>query len=549
MVDKINVTKRDGTLEPLDINKIHAVLFWATDGITGVNVSDIEMYSNLQFYDKIPTSTIHDILIRSAADLISEETPNYQYVAANLINFNLRKQVLNQFEPIPILDLVKLNIQRGVYDPVLLQKYSEQEWQKMDRIIKHDRDFTLTFAAMEQMMGKYLVGNRVTKEKYETPQYLYMLIAATLFADYPVESRMQYVKDYYDAISTYQISLPTPIMSAVRTDERQFSSCVTIECGDTLDSIIATTGSIIKYISRKAGIGIGAGRLRPEGSEIRKGKARHTGVIPFYRLFQNAVKSCSQGGVRGGAATLYVPIWHAEIEDILVLKNNKGTEDNRVRRLDYGIQFNKLMYQRLIEGGTITLFSPQEVPDLYDAFFNNQPLFEELYVKYENKRSLKFRKKVSATELFNQFIMERKDTGRLYWMNVDHCNTHSSFLEEVAPVRMSNLCLVGSSVVSIRFITEEGSYEYSTSTLEDVGSLMMEYDTVEVMSYNEITQTNEYCKVEAFAKTNPVAQIISITDEDTGCAIECTPDHLVYTLNRGYVRADNLVSTDILKIK
>lgn len=436
----VRVTKRNGELELLDMEKVHAVLFWATEGITGVNVSDIEMYSNLQFYDKITTSSIHDILIRSAADLISEETPNYQYVAANLINFNLRKQVLGQFDPIPVYELVKLNVERDVYDPILLDKYTEAEWNKMDRFIKHDRDFTLTFAAMAQMMGKYLVGNRVTKEKYETPQYLYLLISATIFADYPPETRLQYVKDYYDAVSTFQISLPTPIMSAVRTDERQFSSCVTIECGDSLNSIIATAGSIIKYISNKAGIGIGAGRIRPDGSEIRKGRARHTGVIPFYRLFQTAVKSCSQGGVRGGAATLYVPLWHAEIEDILVLKNNKGSEDNRVRRLDYGIQFNKMMYQRLIEGGQITLFSPAEVPDLYDAFFNDQPLFEELYVKYENKRSLKFRKKVSATDLFNAFIMERKDTGRIYWMNVDHCNTHSSFLEAVAPVRMSNLC-------------------------------------------------------------------------------------------------------------
>jgi len=440
MTKILTVTKRNGETEPLDVNKIHSVLFWATDGITGVNVSDIEMYSNLQFYDKIPSTTIHSILIKSAADLISEDAPNYQYVAANLINFNLRKEVLNQFEPIPVLELVKKNIKLGVYDPDILNQYDEAEWKKMDRIVKHDRDFTLTFSAMEQMLGKYLVGNRVTKEKYETPQYLYIMIAATLFSKYPKESRMQFVKDYYDAVSTYHISLPTPIMAGVRTNTRQFSSCVVIECDDSLNSIIATCGSIVKYISRKAGIGIGAGRLRAEGSEIRGGDARHTGVIPFFRLFQSAVKSCSQGGVRGGAATLYMPCWHHEIMDIMVLKNNKGTEDNRVRRMDYGIQFNKLMYQRLIEGGNITLFSPHEVPDLYEAFFTDQALFEELYVKYENKRSLKFKKKVSATELFNSFAMERKDTGRIYWMNVDHCNTHSSFNEKVAPVRLSNLC-------------------------------------------------------------------------------------------------------------
>jgi ribonucleoside-diphosphate reductase alpha chain len=437
--DDLKVTKRDGTYEDIDLDKIHAVLFWATEDLTGVSVSDIEMYSQLQFYDKIKTTTIQDILIRSAADLISEATPNYQYVAARLINFNLRKEVFDQFEPIPLLELVKKNIERDVYDAGVLDKYTDEEWARMDKMLKHDRDFNLTFAAMEQMMGKYLVQDRVNGTKYETPQYLYIMIAATLFSDYPKETRMRYIKDYYNAISTFKLSLPTPIMAGARTKTKQFSSCVKIECDDTLDSIATTGDCILKYVSKKAGIGLGAGRIRAEGSPIRGGETRHTGVIPFYRKFQWDVKSCSQGGVRGGAATLYIPIWHAEIQDVLVLKNNKGTEDNRVRRLDYGIQFNKLMYERLIKGEHITLFSPHDVPDLYDAFFEDQEKFEELYVKYEAKRSIK-KTKVSATELFNTFTMERKDTGRMYFMNVDHCNTHSSFDEKVAPVRMSNLC-------------------------------------------------------------------------------------------------------------
>lgn len=455
-MNNLTVTKRNGNVEPLDLNKIHSILFWGTEGITGVSVSDIEMYSKIQFYDGIKTSTIHNIMTESCADLISEDAPNYQYVAARLMNFNLRKEVLNQFECIPLLDLVNKNIERGVYDPDILSKYTEDDWARLDKFIKHDRDMTLTYAAMKQFLGKYLVQDRVTKRHYETPQYLYMMVAATLFADYPEDTRMKYVKDYYDAISTFQISLPTPIMSGVRTKERQFSSCVKIECDDTLESIIATSGSIIRYISRRAGIGIGAGRIRPENSPVDGGAKRHTGLLPFYKLFQSAVKSCSQGGVRGGAATLFLPLWHAQIEDVLVLKNNKGSEDNRVRRLDYGIQFNKLMYQRLIQGSHITLFSPAEVPDLYDAFFENQPLFEELYHKYENDDSLKFRKKVSATELFNVFCQERKDTGRMYYMNVDHCNVHSSFIESIAPVRQSNLCVeITLPTVPLRSLDDE----------------------------------------------------------------------------------------------
>jgi ribonucleoside-diphosphate reductase alpha chain len=435
----IQVTKRDGRKEPLDIDKLHKVVFWATQGITGVSASEVEIKSHIQFYNGITSSDIQETLIKSAADLITEECPNYQYVAGRLINYHLRKQVYGQFEPIHIYDLVKKNVDAGFYDSELLEKYTDDEWDRIDRWLQHNRDEDLTYVAMEQFRGKYLVQNRVTKEVFETPQMCYMLIAATLFQDYPQETRMQWVKDYYNAISTHQVSLPTPVMAGVRTPQRQFSSCVLIETDDSLDSINATASSIVKYVSQKAGIGIGAGRIRALGSPIRKGDAYHTGVIPFYKLFQSATRSCSQGGVRNGAATLYYPIWHLEVEDLLVLKNNKGTEDNRVRHMDYGVQFNKLMYERLLNGGDITLFSPHDVPEVYEAFFADQDRFKELYERAE--RNTKLRKKtIKAAELFSAFAQERKDTGRIYLMNVDHANTHGAFKPEVAPVKQSNLC-------------------------------------------------------------------------------------------------------------
>lgn len=433
---RMSVTKRDGTKEPLDLDKLHQVLFWATEDVTGVSVSDIEMKSKIQFYDGITTKEIHETMVKAAADLISEETPNYQYVAARLVAFNLRKEVYGQFSPPPLREIVVQNIERGLYDHAILDQYTPEEFEQLDRIVKHERDFELTYAAMKQLEGKYLVQTRDDHTIFETPQTAFILIAATIFNRYPAETRMTYVKDYYEALSTFKISLPTPIMAGVRTPEKQYSSCVLIECDDTLESIIATTGSIIKYISNKAGIGIGAGALRGVGSKVRNGHAVHTGVTPFYRLFQSAVKSCSQGGVRGGAATLYVPIWHTEIEDILVLKNNKGTEDNRVRRLDYGIQFNKLMYERFLKNEDITLFSSKHTPGLYDAFYEDQEKFEELYKQYEKDNTIP-KKTISAREVFNSFMQERVGTGRIYFMNVDHANTHSAF---TVPVRMSNLC-------------------------------------------------------------------------------------------------------------
>lgn len=435
----IRVSKRNGELVPLDIEKMHKVVFWATRGIENVSASEVEIRSQIQFYDGIKSSDVQETLIKSAADLISEEYPNYQYVAGRLINYHLRKEVYKSYSPCSLLELVKRNVASGFYDPEILTAYTEAEWIELDSYIKHERDENFAYVAMEQWRGKYLVQNRVTGEIFETPQMAYILIAATLFQNHDKTTRLHWVKKYYDHSSLGNISLPTPVMSGVRTPQRQFSSCVLIEAGDSLDSISAATSSIVKYVSQKAGMGIGAGSIRAIGSPIRKGAAYHTGVVPFLKLFQSATKSCSQGGVRSGSATVYYPIWHLEIEDLLVLKNNKGTEENRVRQMDYGVQFNKLMYERLISGGEITCFSPHDVPELYNAFFNDQDRFQELYVAAEANPSLR-KKSLKAIDLFARFMQERKDTGRIYLQNVDHANTHSPFKEEIAPIRMSNLC-------------------------------------------------------------------------------------------------------------
>jgi len=435
----IHIVKRNGEKESLDLEKMHKVVFQACNNINGVSASEVELKSHLSFYSGMTSSEIQETLIKAAAELISEDLPNYQWVAGNLINYHIRKEVYNNYEPWHIAELVNKNVKSGFYDKALLEDYSIEEWEKINGFIKHDRDFDITYVGMEQFRGKYLVQNRVTNKIYETPQMAYILIAATLFSDYPKEERLRWVKDYYDAISTFDISLPTPVMAGVRTPQRQFSSCVLIETDDSLDSINATSSAIVKYVSQKAGIGVGAGSIRAINSPIRNGDASHTGVIPFYKMFQAAVKSCSQGGVRGGAATLYYPCWHLEVEDLLVLKNNKGTEDNRVRHMDYGVQFNKLMYERLMQGGNITLFSPQDVPGLYESFFNDQDKFRELYETAERKTSIR-KKSVPAIDLFSSFMNERKNTGRIYLMNVDHANDHSSFDTSVAPIKQSNLC-------------------------------------------------------------------------------------------------------------
>lgn len=440
MNEQLTVTKRGGCKETIDLEKIHRVITWAAEGLENVSVSQVELKAHIQFYDGITTSDIHETIIKSAADLISEQTPDYQYLAARLAVFHLRKKAYGQFEPPKLFDHVSKLVDMGKYDKHLLEDYTAEEFQVIENMIDHNRDMNFSYAAVKQLEGKYFVQNRVTKEIYESAQFLYILVAACLFAKYPQETRLDYIKRFYDAVSTFKISLPTPIMAGVRTPTRQFSSCVLIECGDSLDSINATASAIVRYVSQRAGIGINAGRIRALGSEIRNGEAFHTGCIPFYKYFQTAVKCCSQGGVRGGAATMFYPLWHGEVQSLLVLKNNRGVEENRVRHMDYGVQLNKLMYSRLIKGGHISLFSPSDVPGLYDAFFEDQDKFEELYVKYEADASIK-RETVKAVDLFSLLMQERASTGRIYIQNVDHCNTHSPFDPSVAPVRQSNLCL------------------------------------------------------------------------------------------------------------
>ncbi|MFA1559502.1 class 1a ribonucleoside-diphosphate reductase subunit alpha [Aliivibrio fischeri] len=440
MTQQLTVTKRNGSTEKINLDKIHKVITWAAEGLDNVSVSQVEMKSHIQFYDGMKTSDIHETIIKAAADLISEDTPDYQYLAARLSVFHLRKKAYGQFEPPTLFNHVLNLIELGKYDKHIVEDYTQEEFDLMDQMIDHNRDMDFSYAAVKQLEGKYFVQNRVTGAIYESAQFLYILVAACLFAKYPKESRLDYIKRFYDATSQFKISLPTPIMSGVRTPTRQFSSCVLIECDDSLDSINATAGSIVRYVSQRAGIGINAGRIRALGSEIRDGEAFHTGCIPFYKYFQTAVKCCSQGGVRGGAATLFYPIWHREVESLLVLKNNRGVEENRVRHMDYGVQINKLMYTRLIKGGNISLFSPSDVPGLYDAFFADQVEFERLYEQYEQDTSIK-RETVKAIELFSLLMQERASTGRIYIQNVDHCNTHSPFDPSVAPVRQSNLCL------------------------------------------------------------------------------------------------------------
>ena len=430
------IVKRDGTKESLNIDKIHKVVEHACENLAGVSSSQIEMNANLQFYDGMTTAEIQEILVRSANDLINLDVPNYQYAAARLLSYSVNKQVFGEYEAISLKQMIDLNIDRGVYDPAILDSYTTEELNRLDSYIHHKRDENFTYAGLRQVVDKYLCQDRSSDQIFETPQFMYMMIAATLFAQYPKETRMHYVRRYYDATSLFKINIPTPVMAGVRTPVRQFASCVLVDSDDTLDSIFASDMSIGRYTAQRAGIGINAGRIRGVNSKIRGGEVAHTGIIPFLKKFESTVRCCTQNGVRGGSATTHFPFWHQEIEDILVLKNNKGTEDNRVRKLDYSIQLNKTMYERLLTGGDITLFSPHDVPGLYEAYFGDPAEFQELYEKYERAYSIK-KKTIPAMELFSALIKERAETGRIYIMNVDHANTHSSFKDTVF---MSNLC-------------------------------------------------------------------------------------------------------------
>jgi ribonucleoside-diphosphate reductase alpha chain len=435
MTNGIKVKKRNGSIEHLDLDKMHKMVEEACKGLAGVSASQVEINSGIQFYDGITTAAIQEILIKSASDLIDLDHSNYQFVAARLLLFSLRKGLYGRMRELPTVhEHVKKCIENGVYDSDILNLYSDEEFERLQSFIDHDRDMLFTYAGLRQVVDKYLVQDRSTESLYETPQFMYLLIAATIFAKYPQETRLDYIRKYYDAISKHRINIPTPIMAGVRTPIRQFASCVLVDIDDTLDSIFSSDMAVGKYVAQRAGIGLNAGRIRGINSKIRDGEVQHTGVVPFLKKFESTVRCCTQNGIRGGSATVHFPIWHQEIEDILVLKNNKGTEDNRVRKLDYSIQLSKLFYERFINNEKITLFSPHDVPGLYDAFGTDS--FDALYINAENDTRIP-RKTIGAQELILDLLKERAETGRIYIMNIDHCNSHSSFKDKVS---MSNLC-------------------------------------------------------------------------------------------------------------
>ncbi|MDB9951331.1 ribonucleoside-diphosphate reductase subunit alpha [Candidatus Thioglobus sp.] len=464
---EILVTKRDGSKESIDLEKIHRVVHWASQDLDNISVSQVEINAQLAFFDGIRTEDIHETIIKSAADLISTDVPDYQYLAARLAIFHLRKKAYKSFTPPSLIDHVTKLTKLGIYDKDILYKYNASEFEDFNNYIDHWRDMKFSYAAVKQLEGKYLVQNRVTGDIHESPQMLYMLVGMCLFQEYKGKARIDIVKRFYDASSNFKISLPTPIMAGVRTPTRQFSSCVLIETDDDLDSISAASGAIVKYVSQRAGIGINAGKIRAIGSPIRGGEATHTGCIPFFKHFHTAVKSCSQGGVRGGAATLFYPLWHLEVESLLVLKNNTGTDENRIRHLDYGVQFNGLMYERFLKDSDITLFSPNDVPGLYDSFFADQKKFKKLYEKYESDDSIR-KETIKARDLFAMFMKERANTGRIYLQNVDHCNTHGAFNPEHAPIRQSNLCMEITLPTKPLFSVQDEKGEVALCTLSAV---------------------------------------------------------------------------------
>ena len=554
MSNGINVVKRDGKTEPLNLNKLHVMVEEACKDLAGVSASQVEMQSGIQFYNGITTAEIQEILIRSASDLIDLDHPNYQYVAARLLLFALRKRLFGRMHECPTVKQHTLRaIARGVYDAEIIDAYTDEEFEKLDSFIEHSRDYLFTYAGLRQVVDKYLVQDRSSGEIYETPQFMYLLIAATIFSKYPKETRLDYVKKYYDAISKHKINIPTPIMAGVRTPLRQYASCVLVDVDDTLDSIFSSDMAIGRYVAQRAGIGINAGRIRGINAKIRGGEVQHTGVVPFLKKFEATVRCCTQNGIRGGSATVHFPIWHQEIEDILVLKNNKGTEDNRVRKLDYSIQISKLFYERFIRNEEISLFSPHAVPGLYDAFGTGG--FDELYVRYERDESIP-RKTIGAQELFLDLLKERAETGRIYIMNIDHCNSHSSFMDKV---EMSNLCVAGDTLISIRHNLNDYSDEsISRDTIDKTTVIEIKdlekfsnnlfVNDLKVLSYNTETSKEEWAPITAFTQTSPKAKVMKITDEETGKSIVVTPEHKVFTKNRGYVMAKDLTETDELVI-
>ena len=562
MSNGTKVIKRSGNNELLDLNKLHLMVEEACRDLSGVSASQVEMQSGIQFYDGITTKEIQEILIRSASDLIDLDNPNYKFVAARLLLFSVRKSLYGRVQDHPsFVDHIEKCVSVGVYDPEVLSNYTEEELNRLGHYIQHNRDYLFTYAGLRQVVDKYLVQDRSTGKVYETPQFMYMMIAATIFAKYPKETRISYVKRYYDAISKHKINIPTPIMAGVRTPLRQFASCVLVDVDDTLDSIFSSDMAIGRYVAQRAGIGINAGRIRGINAKIRGGEVQHTGVVPFLKKFEATVRCCTQNGIRGGSATVHFPIWHQEIEDILVLKNNKGTEDNRVRKLDYSIQISKLFYERFIKNEEISLFSPHAVPGIYDAFGTDS--FDGLYVDAEQNESIP-RKTIGAQELFLDLLKERAETGRIYIMNIDHCNSHSSFIDKV---EMSNLCVAGDTKIYVEVdlgkpdifdLCESIATDYAelksnvsfTIKIEDLQKLIdsgIEINSIKVASHSFDNNFFTMQPITAFAQTSPKAKVMRITDED-GKSIVVTPDHKVFTKNRGYVMAKDLTETDELMI-
>ena len=493
MSNGIKVLKRDGHEEGIDLEKVHKMVEFACEDLAGVAASQVEMNSGLQFFDGITTDQIQEILVKSASDLIELDHPNYQYVAARLLLFSLRKAVHGHPDtPPPLSEHIEKCIKQGVYDHGIATKYSPEEWVEIDSYIDYGRDYLFTYAGLRQIVDKYLVQDRSTGEKYECPQQMYIMIAATLFANYPEEKRLDYVRRYYNAISKHRINIPTPVMAGVRTPLRQFASCVLVDVDDTIDSIFSSDMAIGYYVAQRAGIGINAGRIRGINSKIRGGEVQHTGVVPFLKKFESTVRCCTQNGVRGGSATVHFPIWHQEIEDILVLKNNKGTEDNRVRKLDYSIQISKIFYERFISDRDISLFSPHDVPGLYDAFGTER--FDALYEKYEADKSIS-RNTVKAQDIILALLKERAETGRVYIMNIDHCNSHSSFKDKVY---MSNLCQeITLPTDPIQHIDGEGEIALCILSAINVGKIykledMEELCDLSVRGLEELIDYQEY---------------------------------------------------------
>lgn len=554
MSNNTNVIKRGGKIEHLDLDKLHIMVEEACRDLAGVSASQVEIQSGIQFYDGITTSEIQEILIRSASDLIDLDNPNYQFVAARLLLFSVRKSLYGKMQEHPeFLTHIKSCVDVGVYDPEILTVYTEDELNKLGTYIKHSRDYLFTYAGLRQVVDKYLVQDRSSGQVYETPQFMYMMIAATIFSKYPKETRLDYVRKYYNAISRHRINIPTPIMAGVRTPLRQFASCVLVDVDDSLDSIFSSDMAIGRYVAQRAGIGINAGRIRGINSKIRGGEVAHTGVIPFLKKFESTVRCCTQNGIRGGSATVHFPIWHQEIQDIIVLKNNKGTEDNRVRKLDYSIQISKLFYERFIQDAEIALFSPHDVPGLYDSFGTIE--FDSLYIGYENNPSIP-KKTVKAQELILNLLKERAETGRIYIMNIDHCNSHSSFIDKI---EMSNLCVSGNTLISIRHdLNDYADESISRDTIDKTTVIEIKdlekfsnnlfVNNLKVLSYNTQSNQQEWAPITAFAQTSPKAKVMKITDEETGKSIVVTPEHKVFIKNRGYVMAKDLTETDELVI-